>query len=102
MRRRIVAGHGVEPVERLVDDAQRLIGPAGLYETLSLADERGDEAGMVAAQVLAEDGVGLGEVASNFTALSDLGKWLCVVAMLLGRLEIFPLLVLATPSFWRR
>jgi trk system potassium uptake protein len=47
-------------------------------------------------------GVGLGEVASNFTALSDLAKWLCVVAMLLGRLEIFPLLVLATPSFWRR
>jgi trk system potassium uptake protein len=47
-------------------------------------------------------GVGLGEVASNFTVLSDLAKWLCVVAMLLGRLEIFPLLVLATPSFWRR
>ena len=47
-------------------------------------------------------GVGLGEVASNFTALSDTAKWLCVVAMLLGRLEIFPLLVLATPSFWRR
>lgn len=47
-------------------------------------------------------GVGLGEVSSNFTALSDTAKWLCVVAMLLGRLEIFPLLVLATPSFWRR
>ena len=47
-------------------------------------------------------GVGLGEVAANFTSISDLGKWLCVVAMLLGRLEIFPLLVIATPSFWRR
>lgn len=44
----------------------------------------------------------LGEVSSNFTSLSDLGKWLCVIAMLLGRLEIFPLLVIATPSFWRR
>jgi len=47
-------------------------------------------------------GIGLGEVASNFTSLSDFAKWLCVVAMLLGRLEIFPLLVIATPSFWRR
>jgi trk system potassium uptake protein TrkH len=47
-------------------------------------------------------GVGLGEVSSNFRSLSDLGKWLCVIAMLLGRLEIFPLLVIATPSFWRR
>jgi trk system potassium uptake protein TrkH len=46
--------------------------------------------------------VGLGEVSSNFRSLSDLGKWLCVIAMLLGRLEIFPLLVIATPSFWRR
>ncbi len=32
----------------------------------------------------------------------EAGKWLCVIAMLLGRLEIFPLLVIATPSFWRR
>lgn len=47
-------------------------------------------------------GVGLGEVSSNFTAISEPGKWLCVIAMLLGRLEIFPLLVIATPSFWRR
>jgi trk system potassium uptake protein TrkH len=47
-------------------------------------------------------GVGLGEVASNFRSINDAGKWLCVIAMLLGRLEIFPLLVIATPSFWRR
>lgn len=47
-------------------------------------------------------GVGLGEVSSNFRSIPDLSKWLCVIAMLLGRLEIFPLLVLATPSFWRR
>jgi trk system potassium uptake protein TrkH len=47
-------------------------------------------------------GVGLGEVSANFTSISEVGKWLCVVAMLLGRLEIFPLLVIATPSFWRR
>ncbi|MDY6947806.1 MAG: TrkH family potassium uptake protein [Pseudomonadota bacterium] len=47
-------------------------------------------------------GPGLGEVASNFRSVSEPAKWLCVIAMLLGRLEIFPLLVIATPSFWRR
>ncbi|HLS81671.1 MAG TPA: TrkH family potassium uptake protein [Steroidobacter sp.] len=47
-------------------------------------------------------GSGLGEVASNFTSLSDAGKWICVAAMLLGRLEVFPLLVLISPTFWRR
>jgi trk system potassium uptake protein TrkH len=47
-------------------------------------------------------GVGLGDVSSNFSSIPDLSKWLCVIAMLLGRLEIFPLLVIATPAFWRR
>lgn len=47
-------------------------------------------------------GTGLGEVASNFTTLSDPGKWICLLAMLLGRLEVFPLLVLVSPTFWRR
>lgn len=47
-------------------------------------------------------GPGLGEVASNYAALPDGAKWLLVLAMLFGRLEIFTLLVLFTPAFWRR
>jgi trk system potassium uptake protein TrkH len=47
-------------------------------------------------------GPGLGEVAANFTTLSGPGKWICVLAMLLGRLEVYPLIVLVTPAFWRR
>lgn len=47
-------------------------------------------------------GPGLGKVAANFAALSDTGKWISVVAMLLGRLEVFPLLLLVTPAFWRK
>jgi trk system potassium uptake protein len=47
-------------------------------------------------------GTGLGEVATTFNTLSDAGKWVCVIAMLLGRLEVFPLLVLISPTFWRR
>jgi trk/ktr system potassium uptake protein len=47
-------------------------------------------------------GPGLGGVASGFMSLSDTAKWISVVGMLLGRLEIFTLLVLFTPTFWRR
>ena len=47
-------------------------------------------------------GPGLGEVASNYHAVSAPGKWLLSLTMILGRLEIFTLLVLLTPTFWRR
>ena len=47
-------------------------------------------------------GPGLGDVASGFMSLSDVAKWVAVAGMLLGRLEIFTLLVLITPTFWRR
>lgn len=47
-------------------------------------------------------GPGLGDVADNFASLPDQAKWVLVFAMLLGRLEIFTLLVLFTPTFWRR
>ena len=46
-------------------------------------------------------GPGLGEVAANYASLSNLAKWICTVAMLLGRLEIFTLLVLVSRTFWR-
>jgi trk system potassium uptake protein TrkH len=46
-------------------------------------------------------GPGLGEVASNFTSISPAGLWISTLAMLLGRLEIFPILVLLSPGFWR-
>jgi len=46
-------------------------------------------------------GPGLGDVASGFMSLTDTAKWISVVGMLLGRLEIFTLLVLITPTFWR-
>lgn len=46
-------------------------------------------------------GPGLGDVSAGFMSVSDPGKWISIVAMLLGRLEIFTLLVLITPAFWR-
>ena len=46
-------------------------------------------------------GPGLGSVAGTFADVSDGGKWLLVTAMLFGRLEVFSLLVLFSPTFWR-
>jgi len=46
-------------------------------------------------------GPGLGEVAANFATVDAATKILLVFAMLLGRLEIFTILVLLTPSFWK-
>lgn len=47
-------------------------------------------------------GPGLGEVSANFGDINATSKWVLCVAMLLGRLEIFTLLVVLTPAFWRR
>ncbi|WP_299310909.1 TrkH family potassium uptake protein [uncultured Halomonas sp.] len=47
-------------------------------------------------------GPALGEASGHYGDLPTLAKWILVVAMLLGRLEIFTVLVLFTPAFWRR
>jgi trk system potassium uptake protein TrkH len=46
-------------------------------------------------------GPGLGEVAINFADINSFAKWVLCWGMLLGRLEIFTLLVLFTPTFWK-
>jgi trk system potassium uptake protein TrkH len=46
-------------------------------------------------------GPGLGEVANTFSTVGPVAKWLAVFAMLIGRLEVFTLLVLFLPSYWR-
>ncbi len=49
-------------------------------------------------------GPGLGVVgpASNYGVLTDFQTWVCTLAMLVGRLEIFTLLIIFTPRFWQR
>ena len=49
-------------------------------------------------------GPGLNQVgpATTFEVLTDFQTWVCSFGMLLGRLEIFTLLVVLTPAFWRR
>lgn len=53
---------------------------------------------------LANVGPGLGPVvgpAGNYSSLPDAAKWLLCFAMLLGRLELFTVLILFMPQFWR-
>ncbi len=61
-----------------------------------------DTAFSAVAATLNNMGQGLGEVALNYAGISGFAKWVLVMAMLLGRLEIFTLLVLFTPEFWRK
>ncbi|UZE96132.1 TrkH family potassium uptake protein [Alkalimarinus alittae] len=46
-------------------------------------------------------GPGLGDVAYHYGDLNSTAKWVLCFAMLLGRLEVFTLLILFTPAFWR-
>ena len=57
-----------------------------------------------AATAIANVGPGLGPLIGpdgNFAGLKESAKWLLAAAMLLGRLELFTVLVLFLPSFWR-
>jgi trk system potassium uptake protein TrkH len=49
-------------------------------------------------------GPGLGVVgpANNYGSLSVFQTWVCTVAMLAGRLEVFTLLIVLTPGFWKK
>ena len=54
--------------------------------------------------MLSNIGPGLGETigpAGNFSTLPTAAKWLLCFGMLLGRLELFSVLVLFMPRFWR-
>ncbi len=53
------------------------------------------------ATCISNAGPGLGSVAENFKDISGAAKWILIFTMLTGRLEIFTLLVLFSPAFWR-
>jgi trk system potassium uptake protein TrkH len=51
---------------------------------------------------LANEGAPLGQMANGFQHANTLAKWIMIVSMFAGRFEIFTVLVLLTPEFWRR
>ena len=54
------------------------------------------------AACIANEGASIGATSSTFESLPIVSKWVCIVAMLVGRLEIFTVLVLFSPEYWRR
>ena len=50
---------------------------------------------------LANVGPGLADTATHFHNIPTAAKWILSAAMLIGRLEVFTILVLLTPTFWR-
>ncbi len=57
-----------------------------------------------AATSISNVGPGLGNIIGpngNFSSLPDISKWILTMGMILGRLELFAILVLFLPSFWR-
>lgn len=114
---RLLYPRGVFPTtygEKLIDD--EVIGSVVAffsvffisYSTLTIAlmalglDFLTSASGAVTA--LSNVGPGLGPIigpAGNFSTLPDTAKWLLSFAMMLGRLELFTVLVLFVPRFWR-
>ena len=57
-----------------------------------------------AATSISNVGPGLGSTIGpngNFSSLPEISKWILSLGMILGRLELFAILVLFLPSFWR-
>ncbi len=75
------------------------------YVLLSLAVAATGEDIVTAFSIVASSmnnvGPALGKATSTVRDLNDAAVWLCSLAMLLGRLEVFTVLVLLTPAFWR-
>lgn len=72
-----------------------LLGATGLDLVTALSS---------AATAIANVGPGLGDVvgpSGSFRTLPDSAKWIMALAMLLGRLEFFTVLVMVLPAFWR-
>jgi trk system potassium uptake protein TrkH len=115
--RRLVQPRGVFPRiyngEPLTDDvAMAVIAFSGLYiaafallaAALAMYGLDFVTATTAAATAVGNVGPGLGDIigpAGNFSSLPDGAKWLLSLGMLVGRLELFTVLVLFAPRFWR-
>lgn len=113
----LIYGRSVQPLRygtRTVDEEmQRSVSlffvayiAVWVAATLALAADNLDFITAVSASLaaLSNVGPGLGPIigpAGNFSTLSDYAKWVLSTVMLLGRLEIFAVLVLITPTYWR-
>ncbi|QHS10601.1 potassium transporter TrkG [Sinimarinibacterium sp. NLF-5-8] len=59
-------------------------------------------AGSAITAAITNAGSALGELSGSMAHLSVFGKWVLIVTMVMGRLEIFTFLIIFTPAFWQR
>jgi trk system potassium uptake protein TrkH len=58
----------------------------------------------ISASALGNVGIGIGEISSAqaCATMPTFGKWLLCLFMIIGRLELFTVLILFTPAFWKK
>ncbi len=79
------------------------VGSLILITLLLMASGLNQESAFSAAAAAINNlGPGLGDVAENYATVNQFGKWVLCFSMLLGRLEVFALLIVFSPVFWRK
>ncbi|MCF6775326.1 TrkH family potassium uptake protein [Thiotrichales bacterium 19X7-9] len=68
---------------------------------MALSIEPMDALAAIAA-CISNTGAGIASISSNYADLPAMAHWVLAIAMLVGRLEVFTVLVLLMPTFWRR
>ncbi|PJD92712.1 MAG: potassium transporter [Legionella sp.] len=56
----------------------------------------------IVAAGLANSGMGIGSISHDFSGLNEPSKWMMILSMIIGRLELYPLFILMTRSFWQK
>jgi trk system potassium uptake protein TrkH len=69
---------------------------------LALAGVSFEEALGASVSMIGNVGLGFGTLSASYAGISVFAKWYLAFLMLIGRLEIFTILILFTPGFWRR
>jgi trk system potassium uptake protein TrkH len=71
---------------------------------LTLSGLRVTTAASAIVACISNTGPGLNEIgpAGTYAVLTDFQTWVCSIAMLIGRLEVFTVLVIFTGGYWRR
>ena len=57
------------------------------------------------ASAISNVGPGIGDIVGpngNYSSINDIGKWVLAITMIVGRLEIFTILVLFSKNFWKK
>ena len=87
------------------DNEAAIVAAGGIEVFMSLARDGNEAQKERAAAALANVGPGLNEIigpANNYFEITTFSKFFLCIGMLVGRLELFPILILLSPQLWKR